>query len=105
MDERQEKDYQCVDEFDRKFFGQMDHLQHCEVVAAANYLAIKRLLDNGCKLIAGQSPIGYCSTGESISAQMVGVPIPEIRKKFNIVNDYTKEEEDLIILENKWIDD
>lgn len=57
---------------------------------AANYLDIKALLDVGCKTVAnmikGKSP-------------------EEIRKTFNIQNDFTPEEEDQIRRENEWAED
>ncbi|KAJ5743709.1 S-phase kinase-associated protein 1A [Penicillium manginii] len=58
--------------------------------AAANYLDIKALLDVGCKTVAnmikGKSP-------------------EEIRKTFNIQNDFTPEEEDQIRRENEWAEE
>ena len=57
---------------------------------AANYLDIKALLDVGCKTVAnmikGKSP-------------------EEIRKTFNIQNDFTPEEEDQIRRENEWAEE
>lgn len=57
---------------------------------AANYLDIKALLDVGCKTVAnmikGKSP-------------------EEIRKTFNITNDFTPEEEEQIRRENEWAED
>lgn len=57
---------------------------------AANYLDIKPLLDIGCKTVAnmikGKSP-------------------EEIRKTFNIQNDFTPEEEDQIRRENEWAEE
>lgn len=57
---------------------------------AANYLDIKPLLDVGCKTVAnmikGKSP-------------------EEIRKTFNITNDFTPEEEEQIRRENEWAED
>lgn len=57
---------------------------------ASNYLDIKPLLDVGCKTVAnmikGKSP-------------------EEIRKTFNIINDFTPEEEEQIRRENEWAED
>ena len=57
---------------------------------AANYMDIKPLLDVGCKTVAnmikGKSP-------------------EEIRKTFNIQNDFTPEEEEQIRRENEWAED
>ena len=60
------------------------------ILQAANYLDIKALLDVGCKTVAnmikGKSP-------------------EEIRKTFNIQNDFTPEEEDQIRRENEWAEE
>lgn len=60
------------------------------VSQASNYLDIKPLLDVGCKTVAnmikGKSP-------------------EEIRKTFNITNDFTPEEEEQIRRENEWAED
>jgi S-phase kinase-associated protein 1 len=65
-------------------------LFHWLIRQAANYLDIKALLDVGCKTVAnmikGKSP-------------------EEIRKTFNIQNDFTPEEEDQIRRENEWAED
>ena len=58
-----------------------------ELIMASNYLEIKSLLELSC----------------AKSASMIkNKSIPEIRKFFNIVNDYTPEEEAQIIEDNKW---
>ena len=66
------------------------HADYLLFAQAANYLDIKALLDVGCKTVAnmikGKSP-------------------EEIRKTFNIQNDYTPEEEDQIRRENEWAED
>ena len=58
-----------------------------ELIVAANYMDIKSLLDLGCAkvatLIKGKSP-------------------EDIRRTFNIVNDFTPEEEARIREENRW---
>jgi S-phase kinase-associated protein 1 len=96
-----------IDEWDQKFM-QVDqemlfeiilvctalalplHEQPLTMSQAANYLDIKALLDVGCKTVAnmikGKSP-------------------DEIRKTFNIQNDFTPEEEDQIRRENEWAED
>ncbi|KAJ6010458.1 hypothetical protein N7451_001870 [Penicillium sp. IBT 35674x] len=78
-----------IDEWDQKFM-QVDQEMLFEVILAANYLDIKALLDVGCKTVAnmikGKSP-------------------EEIRKTFNIQNDFTPEEEDQIRRENEWAED
>ncbi|KAF8822067.1 putative suppressor of kinetochore protein 1 [Cardiosporidium cionae] len=61
-----------------------------ELIQAANYLDIKPLLDISCakvaSLIKGKTP-------------------EEIRKLFDIVNDFTPEEEKQVRDENKWCED
>ncbi|KAF8996313.1 Skp1 family, dimerization domain-containing protein [Cyathus striatus] len=84
LDEDQQQDHQNstrrttdLSEWDQKFCT-LDQEMLFEVILAANYLDIKQLLDTGCKTVAnmikGKSP-------------------EEIRKLFNIVNDFTPEEE------------
>ncbi|KAH6693981.1 S-phase kinase-associated protein 1A [Plectosphaerella plurivora] len=78
-----------IDEWDQKFM-QVDQEMLFEIILAANYLDIKALLDVGCKTVAnmikGKSP-------------------DEIRKTFNITNDFTPEEEEQIRRENEWAED
>ncbi|KAK4204408.1 Skp1 family, dimerization domain-containing protein [Triangularia verruculosa] len=78
-----------IDEWDQKFM-QVDQEMLFEIILAANYLDIKQLLDVGCKTVAnmikGKSP-------------------EEIRKTFNITNDFTPEEEEQIRRENEWAED
>ena len=54
---------------------------------AANYLSIKNLLDLTC---------------ETVACMMKGKTLEEIRKKFNIKNDYTPQEEEKVRGENQW---
>ncbi|KAF3923745.1 hypothetical protein ABW20_dc0109138 [Dactylellina cionopaga] len=78
-----------IEEWDQKFM-QVDQEMLFEIILAANYLDIKPLLDVGCKTVAnmikGKSP-------------------EEIRKTFNIQNDFTPEEEDQIRRENEWAEE
>ncbi|CAM0142039.1 hypothetical protein VKS41_004257 [Umbelopsis sp. WA50703] len=78
-----------IDEWDQKFM-EVDQETLFEIILAANYLDIKPLLDIGCKTVAnmikGKSP-------------------EEIRRTFNIVNDFTPEEEAQIRKENEWAED
>ena len=58
-----------------------------ELIMAANYLNIKRLLDMCCK---------------SVANMIKGKSAAEIRKTFNIKNDFTEEEEAQVRKENVW---
>ncbi|CAH6723103.1 suppressor of kinetochore protein 1 [[Candida] jaroonii] len=78
-----------VDEWDRNFL-KVDQEMLYEIISAANYLNIKPLLDAGCKTVA----------------EMIRNKSPEeLRKIFNIVNDFTPEEEAAIRRENEWAED
>ena len=57
---------------------------------AANYLDIKPLLDLTCKTVANM---------------IKGKTPEEIRKTFNIKNDFTPEEEEIVRKENEWCED
>ncbi|VEU20177.1 DEKNAAC100959 [Brettanomyces naardenensis] len=78
-----------IDPWDSNFLN-VDQEMLYEIILAANYLNIKPLLNAGCKVVAemirGKSP-------------------EEIRKTFNIVNDFTPEEEAAIRRENEWAED
>lgn len=78
-----------IEEWDQKFM-QVDQEMLFEIILAANYLDIKPLLDVGCKTVANM---------------IKGKPPTEIRKTFNIQNDFTPEEEDQIRRENEWAED
>ena len=68
-------------------FVQVDQGTLFDLILAANYLNIKGLLDLTCMTVAnmikGKSP-------------------EEIRKTFNIKNDFTPEEEEEVRRENQW---
>lgn len=64
------------------FFMQLN--SHCQ---AANYLNIKSLLDLTCQTVADM---------------IKGKTPEEIRKTFNIKNDFTPEEEEEVRRENAW---
>ena len=61
-----------------------------ELILAANYMHIQPLLDLTCATVA---------------SMIKGKTPEEIRRTFNIVNDFTPEEEAQIREENKWVED
>jgi S-phase kinase-associated protein 1 len=61
-----------------------------ELILAANYLNIKSLLDLTCKTVANM---------------IKGKTPEEIRKTFNIKNDFTPEEEEKVRKENEWCEE
>lgn len=61
-----------------------------ELILAANYMDIKPLLDLTCATVA---------------SMIKGKTPEEIRKTFNIVNDFTPDEEAQVREENKWCED
>ncbi|KAL3144157.1 SKP1-like protein 1A [Trebouxia sp. C0010 RCD-2024] len=68
-------------------FVKVDQSTLFELILAANYLNIKSLLDLTCLTVANM---------------IKGKTPEEIRKTFNIVNDFTPEEEEEVRKENQW---
>ena len=77
-----------INKFFEDFLKDIDNDTLFDIIIGTNYLEIKYLLDLTCKVVADE--IKQCSTPQ------------EIRKKFNIVNDFTPEEEEEIHKENAW---
>jgi len=71
-------------------FVEVDQATLFEMILAANYLDIKPLLDLTCKTVANM---------------IKGKTPEEIRKTFNIKNDFTPEEEEKIRKENEWCEE
>lgn len=61
-----------------------------ELILAANYMDIKPLLDLCCAKVA---------------SMIRGKTVEQIRSEFNIVNDFTPEEEARVREENKWCEE
>jgi len=75
-----------IKSFDANFV-QVPQPELFDLILAANYLNIKALLDLTCQTVA----------------QMIKGKTPEeIRKHFNIKNDFTPEEEEEVRRENQW---
>jgi len=88
-DETKEKRTDDIDEWDSEFC-KVDQGTLFELILAANYLDIKPLLDLACKMVANM---------------IKGKTSEEIRKTFNIKNDFTPEEEEIVRKENEWCED
>ena len=71
-------------------FMKVDQATLFDLILAANYLDIKALLDVGCKTVANM---------------IKGKAPEEIRKTFNIKNDFTKAEEEQVRKENDWVEE
>eukprot|EP01018_Ginkgo_biloba_P019088 Gb_36146 [translate_table: standard] len=68
-------------------FVKVDQATLFDLILAANYLNIKNLLDLTCQTVADM---------------IKGKTPEEIRKTFNIKNDFTPEEEEEVRRENQW---
>ncbi|KAJ2758629.1 hypothetical protein IWQ57_006775 [Coemansia nantahalensis] len=73
-----------------KDFMKVDQDMLFGLLLASNYLDIKPLLDLGCKTVANM---------------IRGKSAEEIREKFNITDEFTEEEQDLINKEKDWAED
>lgn len=71
-------------------YCKVDQAELFQLILAANYLDIKSLLDLTCKTVANM---------------IKGKTPEEIRKTFNIKNDFTPEEEEQIRKENEWCEE
>ena len=81
--------FQVVSEWDANFV-EVDQETLFELILAANYMDIKSLLDLTCAKVA---------------SMIKGKTPEEIRKQFNIKNDFSPEEEEAVRAENKWAED
>lgn len=88
-DDRHSKKYLEISEWEQDFYT-VDQELLFEIILASHLLEIPHLTHVGCKVVAnmikGKSP-------------------EEIRKTFNIINDFTPEEEDQIRREYEWAED
>jgi len=88
-EENRERRTDDVSPWDQEFL-KVDQGTLFELIQAANYLDIKGLLDVTCKTVANM---------------IKGKTPEEIRKTFNIKNDFTPEEEQAIREENRWAEE
>lgn len=88
-DEETERRTDDIPTWDQEFL-KVDQGTLFELIMAANYLNIRRLLDLCCKNVANM---------------IKGKNADEIRKTFNIKNDFTQEEEAQVRRENQWCED
>ena len=79
---------EVVSEWDAAFVA-IEQEMLFELILAANYMNIKSLLDLTCAKVA---------------SMIKGKTAEEIRKTFNIVNDFTPEEEVQVREENRWLE-
>ncbi|CAH2063381.1 unnamed protein product, partial [Iphiclides podalirius] len=88
-DENKEKRTDDISSWDADFL-KVDQGTLFELILAANYLDIKGLLDVTCKTVANM---------------IKGKTPDEIRKTFNIKNDFTAAEEEQVRKENEWCEE
>jgi S-phase kinase-associated protein 1 len=84
-----EKKTDDISEWDLEFC-KMDQPTLFKLILAANYLDIKDLLDLCCKTVANM---------------VKGKTPDEIRKTFNITQDFTPEEEEQVKNDNEWCEE
>jgi len=88
-DENKEKRTDDISSWDVEFL-KVDQGTLFELILAANYLDIKSLLDVTCKTVANM---------------IKGKTPEEIRKTFNIRNDFSPAEEEQVRKENEWCEE
>lgn len=86
IDDKPAKSEDDIKQWDTEFV-KVDQATLFDLILAANYLNIKGLLDLTCQTVANM---------------IKGKTPEEIRKTFNIKNDFTPEEEEEVRRENQW---
>lgn len=86
VDDKPAKSEDDIKQWDTEFV-KVDQATLFDLILAANYLNIKGLLDLTCQTVANM---------------IKGKTPEEIRKTFNIKNDFTPEEEEEVRRENQW---
>ncbi|KAK4707894.1 hypothetical protein R3W88_028819 [Solanum pinnatisectum] len=85
--EKTDSNEEEIKEFDKEFMKDKSYQNMFHLVIAANYLHISDLMDLLCQTIADRIK------NKSVNA---------VRQIFNIINDYTPEEEEKVREEHKW---
>ena len=88
-EENREKRTEDIEPYDQEFL-KVDQGTLFELILAAHYLDIKGLLDVTCKTVANM---------------IKGKTPEEIRKTFNIKDEFTAEEEEKVRKENEWYEE
>ena len=88
-EENREKRTEDIEPYDQEFL-KVDQGTLFELILAAHYLDIKGLLDVTCKTVANM---------------IKGKTPKEIRKTFNIKDEFTAEEEEKVRKENEWYEE
>lgn len=91
--------------FDRDFV-KVDQPMLFDLILAANYLDIRPLLDLTCKTVADMikgTKEAYLLVQSVTNFLILGKTMDEIRKTFNIKNDFTPEEEEHLKKEIEWV--
>ena len=86
----EEKRREEITGWDSDFVNRLSQLELFELILAANFLDNKPLLDLTCK---------------SVAFMIRGKTPDEIRKTFEIKNDFTPEEEERVREENHWVEE
>ncbi|CAG2214790.1 CBF3D [Mytilus edulis] len=89
-DNRMKHSTEEVSSWDDKFLQEDGQAALFDLISAAHTLDIDGLLDVACKVVA---------------TMIKGKAPEEIRKVFNIKNDFTQQEEDQVRKENDWCED
>ena len=77
-------------DFDLKFVKSLDKNLLFELIMASNFLYIRDLIDLLCK--------------HAVNSFLKDKSVEEVRKSFNIKNDFTFAEEEQLKSENSWIE-
>ena len=80
---------ECVNEWDYEFLGE-DTNKILNLIMAANYMDIKPLLELACA---------------KIGSKIMGITTEAIKKEFDLDGIFTKEEEDLILMDKAYLEE